>query len=220
MHALWNAITFVNLLCCKRLQRQPCRGPTQGGSLAHSPAYGGCRTGASFRNHPGADQGSMSAGRVARRSPLLGGLHRVMDGTMLGVLAAVAVLAGLTASCNIAGRCPSTVLRDPVPLPSLDRNPALMERHLLRVSQRPSQLVPTKVENLVCLKRPSASVEPVETAAVLPSLDELIVKRIRPAIDELPVVHPKTVVGEPRPCRVLSPSRRFPRNDSGGCFSS
>ena len=41
-------------------------------------------------------QGSLSAGRVARRSPLLGGLHRVMDGTMLGVVAAVAVLAGLT----------------------------------------------------------------------------------------------------------------------------
>ena len=126
-------------------------------------------------------QGSMSAGRVARRSPLLGGLHRVMDGTMLGVLAAVAVLAGLTLHWQHRWTLSFNRLEGTRSLSHrLTESTALMERHLLRVSQRPSQLVPTKVENLIYLKRPSASVEPVETAAMLPSLDELIVKRIRP----------------------------------------
>ena len=41
-------------------------------------------------------QGSLSSGRIARRSPWLGGVHRLMDGTLLGVIGAAAVLAGQT----------------------------------------------------------------------------------------------------------------------------
>ena len=41
-------------------------------------------------------QGSLSAKRVARRSPLLAGLHRAADGSLIGVFTAVLALSGLT----------------------------------------------------------------------------------------------------------------------------
>ena len=41
-------------------------------------------------------QGSLSARRVARKSPLLAGLHRTADGSLIGVFAAVLLLSGLT----------------------------------------------------------------------------------------------------------------------------
>ena len=104
-----------------------------------------------------------------------------MDGTMLGVLAAVAVLAGLTLHWQHRWTLSFNRLEGTRSLSHrLTESTALMERHLLRVSQRPNQLVPTKVETLVYLKRPSASAEPVESPSMLPSLDELIVQRIRP----------------------------------------
>ena len=61
----------------------------------------------------------MSSARVARRSPLLGSLHRVADGTLLGVITAAAVLAGLTLHCSIAGRWRSTSWKRREPWPTV-----------------------------------------------------------------------------------------------------
>ena len=125
-------------------------------------------------------QGALSAGRVARRSPWLGGLHRVADGTMLGVLAAVAVLAGLTLHWQHRWTLSFNRLESTRSLAHrLTESTAVLEQHLLRGTTRPSRLVPTKVANLVYLNRPAAA-EPISEVSMLPSFDELIEQRIRP----------------------------------------
>ena len=125
-------------------------------------------------------QGSLSAGRVARRSPWLGGLHRLADGTMLGVLAAVAVLAGLTLHWQHRWTLSFNRLESTRSLAHrLTESTAVMEQHLLSRSKRPARLVPTKVANLVYLNRPSAGADSISEVSMLPSFDELIEQRIR-----------------------------------------
>ena len=102
-------------------------------------------------------QGSLSAGRIARRSPLLGGLHRLMDGTLIGVVAAVAVLAGLTLHWQHRWTLAFSQLEMTRDLAHrLTESTAMLERHLLERSQTPKQMVPTTVANLVYLDRPSS----------------------------------------------------------------
>ncbi len=61
----------------------------------------------------------------------------------------------------------------------LTESTAQLEQHLLRRTARPSSLVPTKVANLVYLKRPESSVAKPESQQLLPVLDDLIDQRIR-----------------------------------------
>ena len=105
-------------------------------------------------------QGSLSAGKIARRSPLLGGLHRLMDGTLLGVVGAVAVLAGLTLHWQhrwtlAFNRLESTRTQ----AHRLTESTALLEQHLLRSTTQPAALVPTQVANLIHLDRPETSAQ-------------------------------------------------------------
>ena len=111
-------------------------------------------------------QGSLSSGRVARRSPLLGGLHRLMDGTLLGLIAAVAVLAGLTLHWQHRWTLSFRLLESTrTQAHRLTESTAVMEQHLLQRSQQPNSLVPTQVANLVHLDRPvPGSLQPVETS--------------------------------------------------------
>ena len=106
-------------------------------------------------------QGSLSAERYARRSPLIGGLHRVADGSLLGVFAALAVLAGLTLHWQhrwtlAFQRLDATRLL----AHRLTESTAVLEQHLLRGTRRPNELVPTKVINLVHLERPAPVAAP------------------------------------------------------------
>ncbi len=106
-------------------------------------------------------QGSLSAERYARRSPLSGGLHRVADGSLLGVFAALAVLAGLTLHWQhrwtlAFQRLDATRLL----AHRLTESTAVLEQHLLRGTRRPNELVPTKVINLVHLERPAPIAAP------------------------------------------------------------
>ena len=106
-------------------------------------------------------QGSLSARRVARQSPLLAGLHRAADGSLVGVFAAVLVLVAhlaLAASLDLAFR-QLEMTREMAH--RLTESTAMLERHLLERSSGPRQMVPTTVANLVYLDRPSAnSTEP------------------------------------------------------------
>nr|WP_038557342.1 hypothetical protein [Synechococcus sp. KORDI-52] len=108
-------------------------------------------------------QGSLSSGRIARRSPLLGGLHRLMDGTLLGLILAVAVLAGLTLHWQHRWTLAFRLLESTrLQAHRLTESTAVMEQHLLQRSQQPKSLVPTQVANLVHLDRPAlGSPEPV-----------------------------------------------------------
>ena len=78
-----------------------------------------------------------------------------MDGTLLGVIAAVAVLAGLTLHWQHRWTLAFRVLEATrTQAHRLTESTAVMEQHLLQRSQQPNSLVPTQVANLVHLDRP------------------------------------------------------------------
>ena len=126
-------------------------------------------------------QGSLSAGKIARRSPLVGGLHRLADGTLLGVFAALAVLSGLTLHWQhrwtmAFQRFETTKLLSH----RLTESTAVLEQHLLESTTRPASLVPTKVANLIHLDRPAVSMPPdAAEPPLLPSLDARAQRQIR-----------------------------------------
>ena len=120
-------------------------------------------------------QGSLSAGRIARRSPVVGGLHRLADGALFGVFASVAVLAGLT--LHWQHRWTQSFQRFEATKQLSHRlveSTALLEQHWLETTTRPSQFVPTKVTNLIHLERPA-----VQASAASPTALERPLLRIR-----------------------------------------
>lgn len=106
-------------------------------------------------------QGSLSAQKVARRSPLLAALHRAADGSLVGVFAAVLVLTGLTLHWQHRWTLAFQQLDDTRSLSHrLTESTAMLERHLLEKGRLPKTLVPTKVSNLVYLERPKPASKP------------------------------------------------------------
>lgn len=100
-------------------------------------------------------QGSMSAQKVSRQSPLLAGLHRVADGSLCGVVLAVVALSGLTLHWQHRWTMAFQQLEDTRNLSHrLTDSTAMLERHLLEKASRPGAVVPTQVSNLVYLDRP------------------------------------------------------------------
>ena len=84
----------------------------------------------------------------------MGGLHRLADGTLLGVFAALAVLAGLT--LHWQHRWTMAFQRfeaTKVLSHRLTESTALLEQHWLDSTTSPSRFVPTKVTNLIHLER-------------------------------------------------------------------
>lgn len=105
-------------------------------------------------------QGSMSAQKVARQSPLLAGLHRVADGSLCGVVLAVVALSGLTLHWQHRWTVAFQQLEDTRNLSHrLTESTAMLERHLLEKASRPGVVVPTQVSNLVYLERPEAATQ-------------------------------------------------------------
>ncbi len=111
----------------------------------------------------GVIQGSLSARKVARQSPVLAGLHRVADGSMVGVLLAVAVLSGLTLHWQHRWTMAFSRLEATRALVHrFTESTAMFERYLLRGTTLPNAMVPTKAANLLYLNRPV-------TAKIVPS---------------------------------------------------
>jgi len=103
-------------------------------------------------------QGSMSAQKVARQSPLLAGLHRVADGSLCGVVLAVVALSGLTLHWQHRWTMAFQQLEDTRNLSHrLTESTAMLERNLLEKASRPGAVVPTQVSNLVYLDRPETA---------------------------------------------------------------
>jgi hypothetical protein len=101
-------------------------------------------------------QGSLSADRVARKSPWLAGIHRVADGALAGL---GLTMLGVTAlSLHWQGQWThgyqqleaAQVLEH-----RLQESAAVLEQHHLLVAHRPGQLVPTSSEKLIYLNAPS-----------------------------------------------------------------
>lgn len=125
-------------------------------------------------------QGSLSAGRIARRSPLLGGMHRLMDGTLLGVVAAVAVLSGLTLHWQHRWTLAFNLLESTrTQAHRLTESTAQLEQYFLLGASQPASLVPTQAANLVHLDRPSAIKAEPSPPPMFGSLDGLLDQPIR-----------------------------------------
>ena len=103
-------------------------------------------------------RGSLSAKRVAKRSRLLGGLHRVVDGALLGSIASVSILACLTLHWQHRwSESYKNLDRTRMVANRLTESIALLERDLLKSNTQPSNLVPTKADNLLYLKKQELS---------------------------------------------------------------
>lgn len=124
-------------------------------------------------NPLGVIQGSLSASKVARQSPVLAGLHRVADGSMVGVLLAVAVLSGLTLHWQHRWTMAFSRLEATRTLVHrFTESTAMFERYLLKGTTLPEAMVPTKAANLLYLNRPATrtSVTAPATSALLNQL--------------------------------------------------
>ena len=104
----------------------------------------------------------------------------MMDGTLLGVVGAAAVLAGLTLHWQhrwtvAFNRLESTRIQ----AHRLTESTAVMEQHLLRSTTQPASLVPTQVANLVHVERPISAIQPSAHASFAASIGELMSQRPR-----------------------------------------
>ena len=100
---------------------------------------------------------------------MLGGLHRVADGSLLGVFAALAVLAGLT--LHWQGRWGGDfrqLQRAQALEHRLMESQSALEQHYLRQAKRPGALVATSSQDLVFLPSPPPTASTKSTAS--PSL--------------------------------------------------
>ena len=102
-------------------------------------------------------QGSLSARRVERHSPLLAGLHRASTGVLAGLGLSLLGLSALSQhwqnvfSHNYAQLQASRSLEQ-----KLQESAALLEQHHLGAVRRPGQLVPTSSEKLIHIGPPEA----------------------------------------------------------------
>ena len=115
-------------------------------------------------------QGSLSANRADRRSPWLGNLHRIADGSLLGLGVAVLGLSGLTLHWQGQWTRSFQQLEASQRLEHrLQESAAVLEQHHLGAVKRPGLLVPTNSDNLIYLQasRPTPRAQAV---ALLSSL--------------------------------------------------
>jgi hypothetical protein len=103
-------------------------------------------------------QGSLSARRVERQSPLLANLHRVSSGVLAGLGLSVVGLSALSLHWQtVWGQNYTQLQTSRVLEQKLQESAALLEQHHLGAVRRPGLLVPTNSNQLVHLQRPSSS---------------------------------------------------------------
>jgi hypothetical protein len=110
-------------------------------------------------------QRSLSAQKVARRAPLLAGLHRMADGLLLGLGGSMIGLAALTlhwqgAWTDSFQRLEASQLLEH----RFNESSAVLEQHHLAMARRPGQLLPTSIQKLIYLPSPaSVATQPAST---------------------------------------------------------
>jgi hypothetical protein len=106
-------------------------------------------------------QGSLSAQRAARQSPWLGNLHRIADGSLLGLGLAVLGLSGLTLHWQGQWTSNFQSLEAAQRLEHrLQESAAVLEQHHLAMTRKPALLEPTSSEKLVYLEPPRTASQP------------------------------------------------------------
>ena len=121
-------------------------------------------------------QGSLSARQLERRSPWLGNLHRIADGSLVGLGVAVLGLSALT--LHWQGRWTNSFqsLESAQRLEHrLQESSAVLEQHHLSMTRKPTLLEPTSSEKLIYLPSP----RPAATASGLPLLGSIQLRQIR-----------------------------------------
>ena len=116
-------------------------------------------------------QGSLSARRVERQSPLLAGLHRISTGVLTGLGVSVVGLSALSIHWQSVWAGNYTQLQASRTLEQkLQESAAILEHHHLSAVRRPGQLVPTSSQQLLHLVPPAvtASSRGLSILAVLP----------------------------------------------------
>jgi hypothetical protein len=102
-------------------------------------------------------QGSLSSRRADRQSPLLGNLHRIADGSLLGLGVAVLGLSGLTLHWQGQWTQNFQKLEASQRLEHrLQESAAVLEQHHLLMTGKPTLLEPTSSEKLVYVDPPAA----------------------------------------------------------------
>jgi len=106
-------------------------------------------------------QGSLSARRVERQSPLLAGFHRVTTGVLAGLGVSVVGLSALSFHWQSVWAGNYTQLQASRTLEQkLLESSALLEQHHLGAVRRPGQLVPTSSQQLLHLSPPPTTGSP------------------------------------------------------------
>lgn len=103
-------------------------------------------------------QGSLSARKVERQSPLLASLHRGADGVLVGLGLATLGLSALTLHWqNQWSQTYGQLEADQVLEHRLLESSALLEQQFIGAAHRPGQLEPTSSDKLFYLPAPAAS---------------------------------------------------------------
>ncbi len=106
-------------------------------------------------------QGSLSARRIERRSPMLAGLHRIASGVLAGLGVSVLGLSALTLHGQGQWARSYAQLESTKNLEHrLQEATAVLERHHLGTVARPGRLVPTSSERLIHLPEPEETPDP------------------------------------------------------------
>ncbi len=128
------------------------------GSVVAAPAPSPSRSARGQRQRPLAlIQGSLSARKVERSAPWLASLHRVADGSLLGLGLAVVGLSALTLHWQSQWTRSYQNLESSQLLEHrLQESTAVLEQHHLGVAHKPGRLVPTSSEKLIYVPAPSA----------------------------------------------------------------
>jgi hypothetical protein len=120
-------------------------------------------------------QGSLSARRVERQSPLLAGLHRVTTGALVGLGLSMLGLSALTIHWqNQWARSYGQLEASKELEHRMQESAALLEQHHLGAVRKPGQLVPTSSEKLIHLPLPQTA----QHRASLPLLAGIHLRRI------------------------------------------
>jgi hypothetical protein len=125
----------------------------------------------------------MSAQKVARRSPVLAGLHRMADGLLLALGGSMIGLAALTlhwqgAWTDSFQRLEASQLLEH----RLNESSAVLEQHHLAMARRPGQLLPTSIQKLIYLPAPGsvATLPPPNNPSLQPTPPPTSIPLIRP----------------------------------------
>ncbi|WP_368656061.1 hypothetical protein [Synechococcus sp. HK05] len=106
-------------------------------------------------------QGSLSSRKADRQSPLLGNLHRIADGSLIGLGVAVLGLSGLTLHWQGQWTQNFQKLEAAQRLEHrLQESAAVLEQHHLGMTRKPALLEPTSSQKLVYLEPPAANPQP------------------------------------------------------------